>query len=42
VDGPKNGAIYTIRLPETGQAKDGLIKRMQAESAVVESIATVQ
>jgi len=42
VDGPKNGAIYTIRLPETGQAKDDLIKRMQAQSTIVEFIATVQ
>ena len=42
VDGPKNGAIYTIRLPETGQAKDELIKRMQAQTTIVEFIATVQ
>ena len=42
VDGPKNGSIYTIRLPETGQAKDELIKRMQAQTTIVEFIATVQ
>jgi hypothetical protein len=42
VDGPKTGAIYSIRLPETGQAKDDLIKRMQAQSAIVELISPVQ
>ena len=42
VDGPKNGAIYTIRLPESGQARDDLIKRMQAQSTIVEFISPVQ
>jgi hypothetical protein len=42
VDGPKNGSIYTVRLPETGPAKDDMIKRMQAQSTIVEFIATVQ
>jgi hypothetical protein len=42
VDGPKTGAIYTIRLPETGRAKDDLIKRMQAQSTIVELISPVQ
>ena len=42
VDGPKTGAIYTIRLPATGQAKDDLITRMQAQSAIVELVTTVR
>jgi hypothetical protein len=42
IDGPKTGGMYTIRLPETGSAKNDLIKRMQAQSAIVELIATVQ
>jgi hypothetical protein len=42
VDGPKNGAIFTIRLPETGQAKDVLIERMQAQSTIIEFIAPVR
>ena len=42
IDGPKSGEMYTIRLPLTGQAKNDLIKRMQAQSTIVEFIATVQ
>jgi hypothetical protein len=42
IDGPKSGGIYTIRLSETGKAKDDLIKRMQTQSTIVEFIATVQ
>jgi hypothetical protein len=42
VDGPKNGGIYTIRLPETGQARDDLIKRMRVQSTFVEFISSVQ
>ena len=42
IDGPKSGEMYTIRLPETGQAKNDIIKRMQAQSTIVEFIATVQ
>jgi hypothetical protein len=42
VDGPRMGALYTIQLHETGKAKVDLIKRMQAQSAIVDFIATVQ
>ena len=42
IAGPKSGGMYTVRLPETGQAKNDLIKRMQAQSGIVEFIATVQ
>ena len=42
VDGPRMGALYTMQLHETGKAKLDLIKRMQAESAIVDFIATVQ
>jgi hypothetical protein len=42
VDGPKSGGMYTIRLPETGKAKDDLIQQMQAQSAIVEFITTVR
>jgi hypothetical protein len=42
IEGPKNGGIYTIRLPVTGKEKNDLIKQMQAQSAIVEFIATVQ
>jgi hypothetical protein len=34
--------MYTIRLPETGKAKDDLIQQMQAQSAIVEFITTVR
>jgi hypothetical protein len=34
--------MIKIRLPATGQAKNDLIKRMQAQSQIVEFIATVQ
>jgi hypothetical protein len=42
IEGPKNGGMYKVRLPETGQAKNDLIKKMQAQSTIVEFIATVQ
>jgi hypothetical protein len=42
IDGPIVGGIYTIRLPETGKAKEDHIKQMQAQSAIVEFIATKQ
>ena len=42
VDGPKGGGMYTIRLPETGQKKNDLIKRIAVETAIVDFIATVQ
>ena len=42
VDGPGSGGIYTIRLPETGEAKDDHIRRMQAQPTIVEFIATVR
>ena len=42
IDGPIVGGIYTIRLPETGKAKEDHIKQMQAQTAIVEFIATKQ
>src|SRR5580704_533173 len=42
IDGPIVGGIYTIRLPETGKAKEDHIKQMQAQSSIVEFIATKQ
>ncbi len=42
IDGPISGGIYRIRLPETGKAKDDHIKRIQAQSGIVDFIATVQ
>ena len=42
IEGPKSGGIYTIRLPVAGKEKNDLIKRMQAQSDIVEFIATVQ
>jgi hypothetical protein len=42
VDGPRMGGLYTVRLRETGKAKADLIKQMQAQSAIVDFIATVQ
>jgi hypothetical protein len=42
VDGPGSDGIYTIRLPETGQARDDLIRRMQAQPTIVEFVATLQ
>jgi hypothetical protein len=42
IDGPKAGGIYTIRLPETGKAKEDHIKQMQAHSGLVDFVATVQ
>jgi hypothetical protein len=41
VDGPLAGGTYKIHLPATGQAKDEIIKKMQADS-IVEFVATVQ
>jgi hypothetical protein len=43
VDGPTTGGgMYTIRLPETGKAKEDHIKQMQAQTAIVEIIAPKQ
>jgi hypothetical protein len=42
VDGPRMGGLYTVQLRETGKAKLDLIKQMQAQSAIVDFIATVQ
>jgi hypothetical protein len=42
IDGPMTGGIYTIRLPDTGKAKEDHIKQMQAQSAIVDFIATKQ
>lgn len=42
VDGPKSGEMFTVRLPETGNKKNDLIKRIQLETAIVDFIATVQ
>src|SRR5882757_5028404 len=40
IDGPLTGGIYTIRLPESGKAKEDHIKQMQAQSTIVDFIAT--
>jgi len=42
IDGPMTGGIYTIRLPESGKAKEDHIKLMQAQSTIVDFIATKQ
>jgi hypothetical protein len=42
IDGPKSGGVYVIRLPATGQAKDDLITRMNAQTGVVEFVTTVR
>jgi hypothetical protein len=42
IDGPLTGGIYTIRLPESGKAKEDHIKQMQAQSAIVDFIANKQ
>jgi hypothetical protein len=42
IDGPMTGGMYTIRLPETGKAKEDHIKQMQAQSSIVEIIAPKQ
>jgi hypothetical protein len=42
VDGPRMGGLYTVQLRESGKAKDDLIKRMQAQSTIVDFIAKVQ
>jgi hypothetical protein len=42
VEGPNVGGMYKIRLSVTGEAKSDLIKRMQAQSAIVDFIAAVQ
>jgi hypothetical protein len=42
IEGPKRGGTYTIRLPVTDPDRNDLIKQLQAPSAIVEFIATVQ
>jgi hypothetical protein len=42
IDGPMTGEMYTIRLPETGKAKEDHIKQMQAQSTIVDIIAPKQ
>ena len=42
VDGPRMSGLYTVQLHETGKAKVELIKRMQAQSKIVDFIARVQ
>jgi hypothetical protein len=43
IDGPTTGGgLYTIRLSETGKAKEDHIKQMQAQSSIVEMIVTKQ
>jgi hypothetical protein len=42
IDGPMTGGMYTIRLPETGKAKEDHIKQMQAQTSIVELIAPKQ
>ena len=37
IDGPLTGGIYTIRLPESGKAKEDHIKQM-AQSTIVDLI----
>jgi hypothetical protein len=41
IDGPVGGQMYTIRLPESGKAKEDHIKQM-AQSAIVDLIAPKQ
>jgi hypothetical protein len=41
IDGPMTGGIYTIRLPETGKAKEDHIKQM-AQSTIVDLIGPKQ
>jgi anti-sigma-K factor RskA len=41
VDGPKNGSLYSVRLPSIGTSEvTKLVQRMQNESKIVEFIAT--
>jgi hypothetical protein len=42
IDGPRMGGLYTIQLHDTGETKIDHIKRMQAQSAIVDFIAAVQ
>jgi hypothetical protein len=42
VDGPRLGGLYTIQLHDTDNAKVDHIKRMQAQSTIVDFIATVR
>jgi hypothetical protein len=42
IDGPVAGAMYTIRLHETGKAKEDHIKLMAQQTAIVELIAPKQ
>jgi hypothetical protein len=42
VDGPKEGGLYTVQLRVTGEAKQNVVKQLQARSEIIEFIATVQ
>jgi len=43
IDGPTTaGGMYTIRLPETGKAKEDHIRQMAAQTAIVDLIAPKQ
>jgi hypothetical protein len=42
IDGPRMGGLYTVQLHDTSKAKVDHIKRMQAQSAIVDFIAAVQ
>jgi hypothetical protein len=42
VDGPRMGGLYTIKLHESGRAMDGVIKKMQTQSEIVDFIAKIQ
>jgi hypothetical protein len=43
IDGPNTaGGTYTIRLPETGKAKEDHIRQMAAQTAIVDLIAPKQ
>jgi hypothetical protein len=42
IDGPRIGGLYTVKWHDSGKAKVDHIKRMQAQSAIVDFIAAVQ
>jgi hypothetical protein len=42
IDGPVMNGIYTIRLPETGKAKEDHIRQMQTQSTIVDFMANKQ
>jgi hypothetical protein len=42
IDGPIIGGLYTIRVPETGKAKEDHIKQIEAQSGIVDFVAMLQ